>query len=85
MDLICKRDFITTRVKFKIGKKYDSWTFQGLNHIVKDDDDNKYPFDPDDYLYSDRPYIWDYFLTVDSYRENQLNKLLNEGDNCKNK
>lgn len=67
---------------FTIGKQYDYWTnFGGLNHFVRDDSGEVYPFDGPlssgdvihDYA---RLYIFDYFMYVDEWRAKQLDKVV---------
>ncbi len=79
MKLVCIKEF----GKYEVGKHYEYWTnFGGLNHIVKDYDGNTYPFDgpleheEEDSIDCDRPYVFEYFQTIDEYRDNQLNKII---------
>lgn len=71
-----------------VGKTYDYWTnFGGLNHFIRLESGQPFPFkgpygndiyqsDGDDK--DDRPYIFDYFCTVDKYRDNKINKIIDE-------
>lgn len=87
MKLVCIKSF----GEYEVGKHYEYWiNFGGLNHIVKDYDGGTYPFYgpleieelilisivEDSYKRSTRPYIFDYFQSIDEYRDNQLDKIL---------
>lgn len=82
MKLVCTRDFIIINdVTFNKGEQYEYWTnFGGLNHLVRDNQGNVYPFDGDESRQhielSEREYIWNYFTTIEKWREEQLNKIL---------
>ena len=77
--LTCKKNFTTY---FEVGKEYENWTnFEGLNHMVRDLNEEIHTFNPSDDPTHDsfileRPYIWDYFYTIDEYRDLQLDKIL---------
>lgn len=77
--IMCKRDFY----HFKKGNCYEYWTnFGGLNHIVKYEENNVYPFDgptddPDyDHGDSDRKWIFDYFYTLEEMRDIKIEQIL---------
>ena len=72
------------KLKFEKGKSYEYWTnFGGLNHIVKSDKDNVYPFEgPIESEHNlpkshDRHWIYDYFYTVEELRDLKID-IINE-------
>lgn len=90
--LVCIKEFYLTISKDKdcciVGKTYDYWTnFGGLNHFIRLESGQPFPFkgpygndiyqsDGDDK--DDRPYIFDYFCTIEKYRDNTINKIIDE-------
>ena len=82
--LTCKKDFEWETFKFEKGKSYDYWiNFGGLNHIVKYNEEEVFPFDGpnddpcDDIIDKDRPWIYDYFYTIEELRDYKIN-IINE-------
>jgi hypothetical protein len=88
MNLICIKEFEYCRV----GKSYEYWTnFGGLNHFIRRENNSAFPFSgPTDFeeveytgdvivpKRDDRPYIFEYFCTLDEYRDKQINEVLND-------
>ena len=81
-EVVCVKDFkepdnVPDSTNFIKGKVYKYWiNFGGLNHIVQDDNNHRYPFRGHTAYPDDRPLIWDYFQKVDDYRDDQINKIL---------
>lgn len=83
-EVVCIKDFkepnnVIHPCNFTSGQKYKYWTnFGGLNHIVQDDKNGRYPFRGENNLddIDDRPLVWDYFQRVDEYRNEQINKII---------
>jgi len=82
MRLVCTSVHVKLRFIFTVGKQYDYWTnFGGLNHFVRDDSGEVYPFDGPlddgmDVTHNDRLHIFDYFMYVDEWRAKQLDKVV---------
>jgi hypothetical protein len=65
--IVCIKQFTHVSVNFLPENKYTYYTnFGGLNHIVVDYNDHVYPFT--DNKEDKRPFIWDYFVTLDDWR-----------------
>ena len=74
--LVCIKDFSF----FEKGKLYYYWTnFEGLNHIVSREPYPKgksWAFDgPPTEKNKDREYIFDYFMTIDDWRNKQIDVI----------
>lgn len=89
MKVFCKKDFLYEdsnghdMFSAYSGNVYECWTnFGGLNVIVEDHDGNRFPFDPEEFLKRKtipgpiRPYIYEYFISIEDHRENILNDIL---------
>ena len=84
MNIMCKKDLYP----FKKGEFYEYWTnFGGLNHIVKYEENDIYPFDgPIDDLDTGNPshpadsyrreWIFDYFYTLEEMRDIKIDQII---------
>lgn len=74
--LTCKKNFIFVNTKFHKDKSYEYYTnFEGLNHFIKDGDDI-FPFDGEVIIESGRPFIYDYFYTMEEMRDINIKQIL---------
>lgn len=69
MKAICIKNYDDVNSRTTIGKVYEIFE----DYVINDSDDKYFVADNGDELW----YHPDYFITLEQWRENQLNKLLN--------